>query len=65
MLQVIISIPQTMDAELRSAKKSLYREQTRNDMICDLILRGLAVQQAEHSTSEVPLYGNQMCINPH
>lgn len=42
-----ISVTPSMEAELDSAKQERYYKGTQNDMIRDLIARGLATLQAE------------------
>lgn len=43
-----ISITRSMEADLDAAKKELYYKNTQNDMIRDLISRGLATLKAEN-----------------
>ena len=45
-----ISITQSMEADLDMAKKERYYKGTQNDMIRDLICRGLATLKAEEET---------------
>ena len=45
-----ISITQSMEADLDMAKKEKYYKGTQNDMIRDLICRGLAALKAEEGT---------------
>lgn len=43
-----ISITRSMEADLDAAKKERYYKNTQNDMIRDLISRGLAALKAEN-----------------
>ena len=43
-----ISITRSMETDLDAAKKELYYKNTQNDMIRDLIIRGLAALKAEN-----------------
>lgn len=47
-----ISVTPSMEAELDSAKQERYYKGTQNDMIRDLIARGLATLQAEKAIGE-------------
>lgn len=44
-----ISITPKLDADLDSAKQMRYYRETQNDMIRDLIIRGLATLKAEEA----------------
>ena len=46
--RVTISITPSMDADLDAAKKERYYKSTQNDMIRDLISRGLEALKAEN-----------------
>lgn len=46
-----ISITPSMEVDLRMVKKECYCQDTQNDMICDLIVRGLASLQSETEES--------------
>lgn len=46
-----ISITPSMEVDLRMVKKECYCLDTQNDMICDLIVRGLASLQSETEES--------------
>lgn len=48
-----ISISPKMEADLDSAKQRRYYRDTQNDMIKDLIVRGLAVVEDEELTESV------------
>ena len=47
-----ISITPKMEADLDSAKQRRYYRDTQNDMIRDLIIRGLAALEAEEGEKE-------------
>lgn len=47
-----ISITPKMEADLDSAKQRRYYRDTQNDMIRDLIIRGLAALEAEEGAKE-------------
>lgn len=47
-----ISVTPSMEAELDLAKKELYYKGTKNDMIRDLIARGLATLRAEKAVGK-------------
>ena len=47
-----ISITQSMEADLDMAKKEKYYKGTQNDMIRDLICRGLAALKAEEEIGD-------------
>ena len=50
--QYTISITPSMEVDLGRVKKEWYCQETQNDMICDLIVRGLASLQSEAEKSE-------------
>lgn len=52
MRRFTISITPNMDMELDKAKQKIYYKDTRNDMIRDLIMRGLQSLEAEKAAKE-------------
>lgn len=52
MRRFTISITPNMDMELDKAKQKIYYKDTQNDMIRDLIMRGLQSLEAEKAAKE-------------
>lgn len=52
--QLRISVTQSMEMELDEIKKECYNEDTQNDMICDLIRRGLASLKTPKRSETAP-----------
>ena len=52
MRRFTISVTSNMDVELNKAKKETYYKNTQNEMIRDLIMRGLQNLEAEKATKK-------------
>ena len=53
-IQMDIYITEELETELNNMKWRHYKERTQNDMICDIIIKGLEAAEKNTETCEFP-----------